>query len=134
MRKKIFRECTDFCFQLMQNTVIWNNGTDEIEIDLEKIVSRPDLSKMEPAKRPVLNPTLQLSGIYFMQELRRPVEKEEHKNLRALEEELIANIKKSQFLVAMERERRRAEKNQYSISEEQGRTDFAAGIFGYHGI
>ena len=38
-----------------------------------------------------------------MQELRRPVEKEEHKNLRALEEELIANIKKSQFLVAMER-------------------------------
>ena len=59
--------------------------------------------KMEPAKRPVLNPALQLSGIYFMQELRRPVEKEEHKNLRALEEELIANIKKSQFLVAMER-------------------------------
>ena len=51
----------------------------------------------------MLNPSLQLSGIYFMQELRRPVEKEEHKNLRALEEELIANLKKSQFLVAMER-------------------------------
>lgn len=59
---------------------------------------------MEPAKRPLINPTLQLSGIYFMQELRRPVEKEEHKNLRALEEELIANLKKSHFLVAMERD------------------------------
>ena len=46
-----------------------------------------------------------------MQELRRPVEKEEHKNLRALEEELIANLKKSHFLVAMERERRKSEKN-----------------------
>ena len=90
-------------FSIDANTVIWNNGMDEIELDLEKIVRRPDLSKMEPAKRPVLNPSLQLSGIYFMQELRRPVEKEEHKNLRALEEELIANLKKSQFLVAMER-------------------------------
>ena len=69
-----------------------------------------------------------------MQELRRPVEKEEHKNLRALEEELIANIKKSQFLVAMERSEEEPKKDQYSISEEQGRTDFAAGIFGYHGI
>ena len=37
-----------------------------------------------------------------MQELRRPVVKEEHKNLRELEEELIVNLKKSQFLVAME--------------------------------
>ena len=37
-----------------------------------------------------------------MQELRRPVEKEERKNLRELEEELIANLRKSEFLVAME--------------------------------
>ena len=101
--KKDFPRMYGLLFSIDANTVIWNNGTDEIEIDLEKIVRRPDLSKMEPAKRPVLNPALQLSGIYFMQELRRPVEKEEHKNLRALEEELIANIKKSQFLVAMER-------------------------------
>ena len=71
---------------------------------LFSIVRKPDLSQMEPAKRPLINPTLQLSGIYFMQELRRPVEKEEHKNLRALEEELIANLKKSHFLVAMERD------------------------------
>ena len=91
-------------FSIGVNSVIWNNGADEIEIDLEKIVRKPDLSQMEPAKRPLINPTLQLSGIYFMQELRRPVEKEEHKNLRALEEELIANLKKSHFLVAMERD------------------------------
>lgn len=52
-------------FSIDANTVIWNNGTDEIELDLEKIVRRPDLSKMEPAKRPVLNPSLQLSGIYL---------------------------------------------------------------------
>ena len=102
--KKDFPRMYGLLFSIDANTVIWNNGTDEIEIDLEKIVRRPDLSKMEPAKRPVLNPALQLSGIYFMQELRRPVEKEEHKNLRALEEELIANLRKAEFLIAINAE------------------------------
>ena len=64
---------------------------------------QPDLSKVEPEKRPLINATLQLSGIYFMQELRRPVKPEEHKNIRELEEELIANLRKSEFLVAMDR-------------------------------
>ena len=102
--KKDFPRMYGLMFSIGVNSVIWNNGSDEIEIDLEKIVRKPDLSKMEPAKRPLINPTLQLSGIYFMQELRRPVAKEEHKNLRELEEELIANLKKSQFLVAMDRD------------------------------
>ena len=100
--KKDFPRMYGLLFSIDANTVIWNNGTDEIELDLEKIVRRPDLSKMEPAKRPVLNPSLQLSGIYFMQELRRPVEKEQHGNLRELEEELLVNMRKSQYLVAME--------------------------------
>lgn len=102
--KKDFPRMYGLMFAIGANSVIWNNGTEEIEIDLERIVRKPDLSKMEPAKRPLINPTLQLSGIYFMQELRRPVAKEEHKNLRELEEELIANLKKSQFLVAMDRD------------------------------
>ena len=59
--KKDFPRMYGLLFSIDANTVIWNNGTDEIEIDLEKIVRRPDLSKMEPAKRPVLNPALQLS-------------------------------------------------------------------------
>ena len=76
MRKRIFRECTDFCFAIDANTVIWNNGTDEIEIDLEKIVRQTGSQQDGTGKRrPVnCNPALQLSGIYFMQELRRPVE------------------------------------------------------------
>lgn len=100
--KKDFPKMYGLMFAIGANSVIWNNGTEEIEIDLERIVRKPDLSQIEPAKRPLINSTLQLSGIYFMQELRRPVAKEEHKNLRELEEELIVNLKKSQFLVAME--------------------------------
>lgn len=100
--KKDFPKMYGLMFAIGANSVIWNNGTEEIEIDLERIVRKPNLSQVEPAKRPLINSTLQLSGIYFMQELRRPVAKEEHKNLRELEEELIVNLKKSQFLVAME--------------------------------
>ena len=83
------------------NTVVWVDGEDKIEIDLTDIAKQADMSKIEPAKRPLLNPTLELSGIYFMQELRRPVEKDQHGNLRELEEELIVNLKKSEYLVAM---------------------------------
>ena len=83
------------------NTVVWVDGEDKIEIDLPDIAKQADMSKIEPAKRPLLNPTLELSGIYFMQELRRPVEKDQHGNLRELEEELIVNLKKSEYLVAM---------------------------------
>ena len=101
--KKDFPRMYGLLYAVGVNSLVWNNGSEEIEVDLDKIVRQPDFSKVEPEKRPLINATLQLSGIYFMQELRRPVEKEEHKNLRALEEELIANIKKSQFLVAMER-------------------------------
>ena len=100
--KKDFPRMYGLLFSIGVNSVIWNNGADEIEIDLEKIVRKPDLSQMEPAKRPLINPTLQLSGIYFMQELRRPIKKEERTvNLREMEEELIVNLKKSEFLVAM---------------------------------
>ena len=69
------------------NTVVWVDGEDKIEIDLPDIAKQADMSKIEPAKRPLLNPTLELSGIYFMQELRRPVEKDQHGNLRELEED-----------------------------------------------
>lgn len=83
------------------NTVVWVDGEDKIEIDLPDIAKQADMSKIEPAKRPLLNPTLELSGIYFVQELRRPVEKDQHGNIRELEEELIVNLKKSEYLVAM---------------------------------
>ena len=68
------------------NSVVWVDGEDKIEIDLPDIAKQADLSKLEPAQRPLLNPTLQLSGIYFMQELRRPVAKDQHGNIRELEE------------------------------------------------
>ena len=83
------------------NTVVWVDGEDQVEVDLANIAKQADMSQIEPAKRPLLNPTLELSGIYFMKELRRPVEKDQHGNLRELEEDLIVNLRKSEYLIAM---------------------------------
>ena len=99
--KKDFPRMYGLLYAVGVNSLVWNNGSEEIEVDLDKIVRQPDLSKVEPEKRPLINATLQLSGIYFMQELRRPVKKEERKNMREMEEEVLANIVKSSFLVAM---------------------------------
>ena len=102
--KKDFPRFYGTLFAIGVNTVMWNDGDEQMEIDLEKIVRKPDLSNVEPQKRPLINPTLQLSGIYFMQELRRPIKKEERTvNLREMEEELIVNLRKSEFLIAMQK-------------------------------
>ena len=82
------------------NTVMWVDGEEQCEVDLTDI-AKQDISKLEPEKRPLLNPTLQLSGIYFMQELRRPIKNEERQNMREMEEELLVNLRKSEFLMVM---------------------------------
>ena len=84
------------------NSVVWVDGENQIEVELTRIARQADFSQLEPKKQPLFNSTLQLSGIYFMQELRRPIKKEERTvNLREMEEELIVNLKKSEYLVAM---------------------------------
>ena len=84
------------------NSVVWVDGENQAEVDLTSIARQADFSQLEPKKQPLFNSTLQLSGIYFMQELRRPIKKEERTvNMREMEEELIVNLKKSEFLVAM---------------------------------
>ena len=84
--------------------VLWIDGENQTEVELERIATQRDMSQIDPSRRPLLNPSLELSGIYFMQELRRPVKAEEHKNIRELEEELIANLRKAEFLIAINAE------------------------------
>lgn len=100
--KKDFPRFYGILYAIGVNSVVWNDGEDQVEVEIEKIARQADFSKLEPAKRPLMNPTLQLSGIYFMQELRRPVEKEEKKNLRELEEELLVNLRKSEYIAAVD--------------------------------
>lgn len=100
--KKDFPRFYGTLYAIGVNSVVWNDGEEQIEVEIDKIAKQEDFSNLEPAKRPLLNPTLQLSGIYFMQELRRPVEMDQKKNLRDLEEEFLVNIRKAEYLAAME--------------------------------
>lgn len=71
-------------------------------IPLDKLVRRPDFSKIPEEKRPLFNPQMQLSGIHFMQEMNR-----RERNARALreyEEEMAVNIVRSHFLMPHELE------------------------------
>ncbi len=69
---------------------------------LEDLVRRPDYSNRPKEQQPILNPELQLTGLYFMQEATRQVPNEEKKKLPELEEELCANMMKARYMMPIE--------------------------------
>ncbi len=97
--QKNYLQLYGLLYSIGVNSIVWNKSGETIEIEIGELAKQADLSKLEESKRPLLNPTLQLSGIYFMQELRRPVAQNEHGDVRSLEEEVLANLVKSEYLV-----------------------------------
>ena len=79
---------------------VGENGKETIE--LSDLVRRPDYSSLPKEKQPVLNPELQLTGLYFMQEASRPIPMEEKTGLQDLEEELSANLCKAKYIIPIE--------------------------------
>ena len=69
-------------------------GYDEVVVPLEKIVIKPDFYKY-----PAVNTNLQLTGLYFMQELARSIPNEEKEELPRLEEEMSVNVVRGKFIV-----------------------------------
>ena len=95
----------------VNSVVFYPKGEDRTELDLEEIVKKPDFSKLPEEKRPLMNPQLQLCGIYFMQEFRRGGKIKEKENLVELEEELAANLVKSRFLLAVQKKEENSPEN-----------------------
>lgn len=85
------------------NQIVWVDGDEKTFMDLDEISPEPVLSEEMQKKKPPMNPALQLSAIYFMQEMRRPVSMEEHlaNNARALEEEMLVNVCKSNYYMLL---------------------------------
>ena len=75
-----------------------------IRVALSDLADPPTFDEEAEKKVPVSNPELQLTGIYFMQLLRRPGEREpeERKQLRDLEEELAHHLFRSKVIVAFD--------------------------------
>lgn len=84
------------------NELVFVSRGSQETLALDALVRRPDYSKLPKEQQPVLNPELQLTGLYFMQEASRPVPNEEKTALADLEEELAANLYKSRYIVPIE--------------------------------
>ena len=88
-------------YALDVNAVLFQDGSGQSAIGVEELVKRPDMEKLAASKIPVMNPALTLTMIYFLQELRRPVQHDMAK-LHELEEEMIVNLVKSSFILGIE--------------------------------
>ncbi|HIY19926.1 MAG TPA: SseB family protein [Candidatus Blautia avistercoris] len=84
------------------NEVVLVHEGEETKAELSSVAVMRDFSDLPQEQKPVFNPTLQLSALYFLQELRRPVDNKEKKELRNLEEELLVNISRGEYLVLVE--------------------------------
>ncbi len=84
---------------LYKETAPEGEYADMREISLDTILRMPDFSALPENQRPVTNPALQLSGIYFMQEYRREVSRAKKPRLAELEEEAISALSKSRLLM-----------------------------------
>ena len=104
VENKSFLNFYSTLFTLGVNEVVFVEKDKTKPFDLEEIVKKPDFSQLPENQRPLFNPQLQLTGIYFMQEFRRGVDMSEKTSINELEEEMAANLVKSKFLVAVEKQ------------------------------
>lgn len=87
-------------FSLGVNAVMFHNNGTNARIPLEELVKKPDMDKVLKSPVPVMNPTLTLSALYFLQELCRPVEHDKQQ-LKELEDEMVANLVRSKYILGM---------------------------------
>lgn len=81
------------------NEIIFCDENAQYKLEFSKLVKIPDLSKMAENQRPLINQELQLSTIYFLQEIRRSGIEQDKEKLEPLAEEMYANLAKSRFLL-----------------------------------
>lgn len=84
------------------DTIMFQEEENLTVIPLNKLVKCPDFSDVPEEKRPLVNPQMQLSGMYFMQEMNR--RERNAQALREYEEEMAVNIVRSRFLMPHELE------------------------------
>lgn len=89
-------------YLLSVNEIVFTEEEQKTYIPIEKLVMKQDFSKLPEEKRPLTNSQMQLTGLYFMQEVHRALPNTEKPNLRELEEEMVVNLVRSRFLIAVD--------------------------------
>ncbi|MCI6043827.1 SseB family protein [bacterium] len=89
-------------FAMGINEIVFQDGDMRHNLELTKVVRIPDYEKLPENQRPILNPQLMLSSIYFLQELRKPGVQPDKEALKELEEEMSVNLVKSKYLMPVD--------------------------------
>lgn len=86
------------------NAVVVQDEGAPVTVELDKLAEKPDMDKLEKDVIPRANPELQLTGLYFMQELSRPVKRtpEEAKRLQSMEEEMVHNLFHARLIISFD--------------------------------
>lgn len=107
LKKEQFLGFYSSLYLMGANAILINGGTDEkLEIQLEELVRRPDYSNLPKDKVKVENPQLHLTALYFMQMLRRGEKPEITQELKELEEEMLANLRKGTYVVPVQEDKK----------------------------
>lgn len=89
-------------FAMGINEIVFQDGEAQHKLELTSVVRIPDYEKLPEKQRPILNPQLMLSSIYFLQELRKPGVEPNKAVLKELEEEMSVNLVKSKYLMPVD--------------------------------
>lgn len=90
-------------FTMGVNALAVNKGLeDEIHVQLGELVKRPDMSQLPEKQVWVENPQFHLTALYFMQEMRKDPKREMTEELKEMQEELLVDLQKGKYLVAVE--------------------------------
>lgn len=88
-------------YSLGINAVVYHENKLVTRLQLQELVKKPKIFEEQEnsSKIPLANPSLQLSVIYFMQQMYCKVE-QDMEQAREMEDEMIANLVRSKFIVA----------------------------------
>ena len=105
VKKEVFGDFFMDLHSMGINEIVFCEKNNIHKLEFSKFVKIPDFSIMPKNQQPLLNPELQLSTIYFFQEIKRPGVEPDKEKLEPLAEEMYANLAKSHFLLpAMRKE------------------------------
>ena len=79
------------------------NG-EETTMQIQEIVKKRDQKEAPDGSVWVENPQLHLTAVYFAQELRRPAEEDTKEHLKELQEEMLADFRKSSLIFAIQKD------------------------------
>ena len=102
--QKLLKSFFTSLYQYGVSAVILQDEGEPMRIPLSDLAQKPDIEKLRASRVPGANPELQLTGIYFAQELYRPAERTDQEKalLRDLEEEMVHNMFQSRFIIAFD--------------------------------